>query len=180
MNYDLPKKLNIGGKDYDIYSDYRDILDIISMMKDPELHERDKQALIIAMFYPDWENIPQRDLKEAIEKCIWFINGGESETGAKGPRLMDWEQEFKIIVAPINRVLGKEIREMKYLHWWSLLSSYMEIGDCLFAQVVRVRERKSKGKMDKADREFYRKNRKLVDFTTTYTDAENDILKDWT
>ena len=93
---------------------------------------------------------------------------------------MDWEQDFQYIVAPVNRVMGKEIRSMDYLHWWTFISAYYEIGDCLFAQIVRIRERKAKGKpLDKSDQDFYRRNREIVDLKTTYTEQEDAILKQW-
>ena len=60
------------------------------------------------------------------------------------------------------------------------MSAYMEIGDCLFAQIVRIRERKAKGKpLDKSDAEFYRKNRKIVDMKAQYTEQENAVLDAW-
>jgi len=54
----------------------------------------------------------------------------------KGPKrkakLADWEQDFPLIVNPVNRVLGYEVRDCEYCHWWTFLSAYYEIGDCLF------------------------------------------------
>ena len=84
-------------------------------------------------------------------------------------------------MAPINRVLGKEIRAAEYLHWWTFISAYYEIGgDCTFAQIVRIREKKAKGKpLDKQEQAWYRQNRSLVDFRTNYTKAEDDVLKQW-
>ena len=93
---------------------------------------------------------------------------------------MDWKQDFKLIVAPINRVTGREIRSLDYLHWWTFLAAYYEIGDCLFAQVVRVREQKSRGKaLDNADAEFYRRNRDIVDLKTAYTQSDNEAFGAW-
>lgn len=181
MIYDLPKKLNIHGKDYDIRSDYRAILDILIALKDPELSERDRAAVALYIFYPEADSIPREDLEEALKQCFWFINGGESEAGAKGPRLMDWEQDFKYIAAPVNRVIGREIRDMEYLHWWSFLSAYLEIGDCTFAQIVSIRDKLARHKkLEKYEKDWLNRNRQLVDFKTTYTEAENDILKEWT
>lgn len=79
---------------------------------------------------------------------FWFINGGEYEDQMekKPPRLMDWEQDFQYIIAPVNHVIGREIRADAYLHWWTFLSAYMEIGECTFAQIVRIRDAKSRGK----------------------------------
>ena len=69
---------------------------------------------------------------------------------------------------------------MTYLHWWSFLSAYMGIGDCLFAQVVAIRDKKARGKkLDKADREFYRRNQDIIDIKKPLTEAEREILKEW-
>ena len=93
---------------------------------------------------------------------------------------MDWEQDYGLMIAPINRVIGREIRAMEYMHWWTFLAAYQEIGDCTFAQVVRIRYRLARGKtLDKSDREWYRKNRHLVDFKRKYTSADDELMKEW-
>ena len=47
--------------------------------------------------------------------------------------------------------------------------------------MIRIREKKAKGKpLDKSDREFYRKNRSMVDLKVTYTAEEENVLKAWT
>ena len=182
MIYDLPTSLEVGGKEYEIRSDYRAALDICVALSDPELEDREKAFIALTILYPDFDSIPQEHYKEAIEKCFWFINGGEEDTGPKTPQLVSWEQDFPLIVAPINRVLGKEIRSMEYLHWWSWLSAYMEIGgDCTFAQVVSIRDKQARHKtLDKVEKEWLKRNRHLVDFKRKYTQAEDELLKQWT
>lgn len=180
MNYDLPKSLTVGGAEYEIRSDYRDILEICAAMNDQELSDEDKALVALEIMFPAFDTIPPEHYQEAINKCFWFINCGDEGQNRKSPKLMDWEQDFQYIVAPVNRVMGAEIRAMEYLHWWSFISAYYEIGDCLFAQIVRIREMKAKGKpLDKSDQEFYRRNREIIDLKTTYTEREDAILKQW-
>ena len=181
MEYSLPKTVNVSGREYSIRSDYRAILDICTALVDPELDGHGNAEVLLRIFYPDFDEIPVDDYQEAAEQCIWFINCGSSEKNQRpAPKLMDWEQDFRYIVAPINRVIGCEIRETEYLHWWTFISAYYEIGDCLFAQIVRIRMLKAKGKpLDKMDREWYRDNRELVDLKTYYTEAENAVLNTW-
>jgi hypothetical protein len=94
---------------------------------------------------------------------------------------MDWQQDFPMIASPINRVLGTEIRSLEYLHWWTFIAAYQEIGDCTFAQVVSIRKKKSKNqKLDKSDQEFYKQNKHLVDFKRQYTKRDEDIIIKWT
>ena len=176
----LPTTVEIGGTEYAILSDYRAILDICAALSDPELSDQDKALVALDIFYPEFVDMPQDHYDDAIKRCFWFINCGEEPDSQPAPKLVDWELDFPRIVAPINRVTGSEIRSVEYMHWWTFMSAYMEIGDCLFAQIVRIRERKAKGKpLDKSDAEFYRKNRKIVDMKAQYTEQENAVLDAW-
>ena len=185
----LPTTVDIGGKEYAIRTDFRDILDVFAAMNDPDLRDdRERTIAVLVSFYPDIEAIPAELYEEAGERIAWFINGGSVETPRKSPKLMDWEQDFPYIVAPVNRVLGLDVRSVPYdfenntggLHWWTFMSAYQEIGDCLFAQIVGIRRKLVRGKkLDKSEQEFYRNNRQLVDFKRKYTEMENDILSMW-
>ena len=155
MKYDLPTAVEVNGTEHQIRSDYRDILTIIEALSDAELSEEEKAEAMLDIFYPDFAEMPQSDYEEAIKQCAKFINCGEEQREEKrGPKLMDWQQDFPLIVAPVNRVLGQEVRSVEYLHWWTWVSAYQEIGDCTFAQVVGIRNKKAKGKKIKANRSF--------------------------
>ena len=182
MTYGLPKSLEVCGTEYKIRSDFREILDILEILNDTELKEQERGFFTLLFFYPDFENIPAEHYQKAMEQCFWFINGGkhEQEGDKKPPRLMDWEQDFPYIIAPVNRVIGHEIRADDYLHWWTFLSAYMEIGECTFAQIVHIRDAQSRGKkLDDSDREWYRRNRELVDLKTKYTSEDENLFKLW-
>ena len=134
------------------------------------------------IFYPDADDIPDDLQQEAVDKCLVFLQGGRAQPkkDRKEAKLMDWEKDYPIIIGPVNKVMGQEVRATSYLHWWTFLSAYYEIGDCLFAQIVSLRQKLSKGKtLDKADREFYRNNKDLVDLQQTYSSEEKDIMDAW-
>jgi hypothetical protein len=186
MGYGLPTSVEINGKDFDVRYDFRVVLDIFEALNDPELSDADKAQAVLEMFYLDPYGID--DYQKAIDLCFEFINGGERErnSGEKKPRLVDWQMDFPRIVAPINRVLGYEVRAVPYdpetntggVHWYTFLGAYMEIGDCLFAQIVGIRSKKAKGKkLDKSEQDFYKANRDIIDIKTKYTEAEEDILR---
>ena len=188
MSYELPKSVEMDGKKFDIRYDFRVILEIFEAINDAQLTDQERALAVLQMFYVDFDAI--EDYEAAIRECFWFLNGGKyEESSKKKPRLVSWEQDFPYIVSPINRVLGYEIRAIQYdpatntggLHWWTFLSAYMEIGDCLFAQIVGIRSKKARGKkLDPSEQEFYRRNRDLVDIKVQYTEAEEDLLKQWT
>lgn len=185
LNMYLPTSIEVGGKEYRILSDYRAAIDIQIANADFELSDRERAVVALCIFYPDYDTIPQEDYEEAIEKCLWFLSGGETKPAdnekKKSTRLVDWEQDFPIIVSQINKILGYDIRGKEYLHWWTVLSAYREIDSkCLFAQVVQMRSKIAKRKkLDKSDREFYKANRDLIDFKKKYTSAEKEVFKQW-
>lgn len=182
MTYTLPTSVEINGQEYEVRSDFRAILDILEAINDVELDDQERAAVVLDIFYPGFEDMPSDDYEGAIAKCMWFINcGQENDTGKKPKKLVDWQQDFPVIVAPVNRVMGTEVRLLDYLHWWTFIGAYQEIGDCLFAQIVGIRQKLASGKsLDKSEREFYRNNRNLVDLKQRYTDAEVDFIRQWT
>ena len=181
VNYSLPTSVEVGGKEYPIQSDFRAALDILAALSDGELDNQDKAETALAIFYPTLEEMPYTDYQEALQQCFRFIDCGESpREEKKQPTLMSWSQDFSMIIAPVNRIAGCEVRALEYLHWWTFMSYYREIGDCLFSQVVSIRDKKARGKtLEKQEKEFYRRNRDLIDLKTTYTEAEKDVLVAW-
>lgn len=188
MNYGLPKSVEIHGEKFAVRYDYRVILEIIEVLNDPEFTDWERGFAVLQMFYVDYDQLT--DCDEAVKKCLEFINCGKADEGQKkkAPNLVDWEQDFQYIAGPVNRVLGYEIRDREYdektntggVHWWTFIGAYSEIGDCFFAQVVRIRELRAKGKtLDKQDREFYRRNREVIDLKVKLTENENDIVNKW-
>lgn len=76
--------------------------------------------------------------------------------------------------------MGQEIRALPYLHWWTFVGAFQEIGDCLFAQIIGIRQKLAKGKtLDKGEKDFYRSNRSLIDLKLKYTERENDLIRRW-
>ncbi len=178
MMYELPTSLEVDGIEYPIRSDYRAALDICVALADPELSNQDKAVALLAVLFEDYEAIS--DYEDAIKKALWFISCGDDKTPQrKTPKLMDWEQDFPYIVAPINRIAGCEIRQLPYMHWWTFISCYYEIGECTFSNIVSIRNKKAKGKkLEPYEKEFYRENRELIDFKTNgITDDEMLLVK---
>lgn len=187
MGYGLPKSVEINDQNFSIRYDFRVILTIFEVLDDEELSDEERAYTALKLFFVDFDIIPDYDA--AIGEMFWFINGGKTpDDKKKEPELVDWEKDFQLIVSPINRVLGREVRESEYdadtnsggIHWFTFLSAYMEIGDCLFAQVIRIRELKAKGRaLDKSDREFYRRNKNVVDIPKRISREEADTLSAW-
>ena len=176
INYDLQTDIEIDEKVYPINQkgDYRVILDILSALNDEELTERQKAEVALNLFYAF--NVPDNK-QTAIDEMMKFINIGEKPEEDDDPPVMDWEQDFNLYVPPLNKALGIEIRAVP-LHWWAFLGGYMEIdGKSTFANVIQIRRKLQKGKkLDEAEKEFYRENRKLVDIKKRLSKEDEEWL----
>ena len=187
MRYELPKTVNIRGEDHSIRYDFRVILEIMSMLQDDELTPEEKAEALLEMFY--LEPVARRDRKEAVDKCFAFMDADSDRPQKKHPKLTDFEQDFEFIIAPVNRVLGYESRAVEYdsenntggVHWWTFLAAYMEIGgDCLYSQIVSIRDKKQRRKkLEKWEKDWLRRNSDIVNLRTKYTDEENKLFSKW-
>lgn len=182
MNRRLPKSVEVDGKEYPINrnGDYEVILDVIEVLHADDLTEKERAVFALTIFY-DY-NIPE-NMEEALKKMMWFIACGEEDEENSKPTkpLVSWEKDFPLMVAPINRVIGYDVRSVDYCHWWTFISAYLEIGECMFATVVSIRNKLQKGKkLDKSEQEFYREHKKQVDLKTgtKYSAEEEEFFKD--
>jgi hypothetical protein len=191
----LPESLNISGKDYNIRSDYRNVLELFQVFNDPELETSDKWIVAIYMFFEDFqdeEDIANAILndgfsaEEAAKKISWFISGGKDNRNDTRPEppTFDWEQDEQMIFAAINNVAKKEVREVEYMHWWTFLGYFNEIGDGSFSFIVSIRHKLNHGKkLEKYEREFLNENKdkiilrkKLTEEEQKEEDAYRDML----
>ena len=179
--WDFPTKLNIGGVDYEIRTDYRAVLDVLSALNDPDLVEEDshstaymQSSVVLEIMFPEYEKIPSEHTQEALDKISEFIDMGISGDRKK-PKTMDWEQDAPILIPAINKVLNTEIRAEKYIHWWTFLGAYMEIGESLFSSVVNIRQKKANNeKLEKWEQKFYKDNKSLIDFEKVEKRSEEE------
>ena len=186
--WEFPTSLNVGGIDYEIRTDYRAVLDVLAALNDEELIDEDESVtafiqsrIMLEIMFPKYDTIPQENIAEALEKVVEFIDMGIADE-RKRPKTMDWEQDAPILIPAINKVLNREIRAEKYMHWWTFMGAYMEIGESLFSNVVHIRQKKASGKkLEKWEQDFYKDNKSLIDFKqkNNRSDKEKELLRDY-
>lgn len=173
----LPQKVSINDKEYEIRTDYRNILLIFEVMNDDYLDEGEKVVTIFSIFYKN--TIAAEDAAEAFSKVIWFINCGvpEPENKIKKHTTFDWVKDEQMIFSAINKVAGKEVRAIPYIHWWTFYGMFNEIGEGMFSTVVNIRIKKSRGKkLEKWELEFYRENKDMIDLPRKYTEKQKEQI----
>lgn len=177
----LPISLDLAGKEFEICSDYRVALIIFEAFDDPELNDYDRMEVMLRCLYKD--GIPPELVDEALKKAAWFLDGGEDYREASQQRqkkVMSWTQDEKMIFSAVNKTAGQEVRAVPYMHWWTFLGYFAEIGECLFTTVREIRDKKNKNKkLDKWEQEFYKEHKKMIDIEHKYSaqeQAERDAL----
>ena len=174
----LPTTLEVGGEDYEIRTDFRDCLLIMQAFQDVELTREEAGRVMLEVLYK--EIPPYEQIQEAMEKAVWFLDCGNVEENQSVPKrpLYDFEQDEQIIFSAINKVAGKEVRQIDYLHWWTFIGYFNEIGEGTFSTVVSIRSKKRKNqKLEKWEKDFCRDNRKLVELKRKYTREELEELE---
>lgn len=167
----LPKSLIVEGKEYPIRSDYRVALAIFEYFNDVQTGIYEKILTCIQCLYIE---VPD-NLQKAYNQAVWFLDGGQTEknTALQTKRLIDWKQDEQMIFSAINKIAGHEIRQDDYLHWWTFLGFFNEIGEGLFSTVINIRQKKNEGKkLENYEQEFYRKHKDLITLKQHYTPEE--------
>ena len=168
--WQLPETVVLGGEEYALHTDYRDILEIFSYLNHPDLPEFIRWEVALALFYD--RPVSEHHREEAIKFLSSFLTGGQTED-KPGPRLLDWEQDAPAIIADVNKVAGQEIRSLEHVHWWTFLSWFHAIGEGQLSTLVTLRDKLSRGKkLEGWEKDFYRENKKRVDLPKKYSAME--------
>lgn len=170
----LPRAVELGGREYAINTDYRDILDIIARLQDENEDQQTRLYVALALFYEGFPAMPPALWQQAAEQMMEFIGCGQpAADGPPPPQRIDWEQDQSMIVAEVNKVAGCEVRSLPYLHWWTFVGYFSCIGEGQLATVVSIRDKLRRGKkLEKWEQDFYRENRDLVRLKPRYTAEE--------
>lgn len=168
----LPEKIIIGAEEYEIRSDYHNVLSVFEAFQDPDMEEWEKwiaaiKLLIKPFVYADdvFEAIENGfDTEEAAKKIMWFISAGKEMGDKKELPVYDWIQDEQMIFSAINEVAGKEVREVEYMHWWTLSGYFNEISDkSSIAFVMGIRHKMNKKKkLEKYEQEYVNNNKESV------------------
>lgn len=164
MITDLPYTLTVDGVEKEIYPDFRNIILICNAFNDPHLTKTEKTQIMLEMIYVDnwWEF---DNIDEAAKQAIWFIDWGKIyENKENSPRIMDWEQDYNLIVSAVNnKVNVVDVRELPFMHWWTFLGYFSDRGECQFSSITEIRDKLNKGKkLEKWEKEILRENREQI------------------
>lgn len=171
----LPQSLPVGGHMLPIRADFRNVLRIFEAIEDARLSDRERAFVMLRRLYA--APLRPEDAEEALRKACWFCDGGDMpKTEPEPVRMLDWKHDESMLIPAVSRAAGvPDVRALPFLHWWSFLGLFCEIGDGMFSAVMQIRRKRAQGKkLDKAEREFLRKNAAAVLLRTDEEQAAID------
>ncbi len=181
----LPETLTVGGREYPIRTDYRDVLQVLEAFSDEELEHIEKWIVAVYLLFEDFscaDDVLEAvedgfDLGEAVEQISWFLSVGKLEEKDRDAPLYDWKQDEQMIFAAVNKVAGREVREADYMHWWTISGYVNSVDkDDFWTFVISIRDKlNKKKKLEKNEREFLNKNRELVILEKRKTREEQEL-----
>jgi hypothetical protein len=134
---------------------------VILAFEDDQLTGYEKQMIMLENLYPQ----PIEDVQAALEMGMKFLDGGKvGEDEDSGPRLFSFEKDANLIFAAFRQTHGIDLQNIEYLHWWSFLALFMDLGaDTAFCNLVGLRKRVKSGKATKEERETAREMGDMFD-----------------
>ena len=173
----LPTSLEVDGRNYEIRTDFRVALLIFQAFNDPELTDYEKNVICLQSLYKE---IPS-NVEAACTKAAWFLDGGDKPRSKQAPtKVIDWEQDEQLMFPAINKVAGYETRSADYVHWWTFLGFFNEIGEGLWQQIMNIRLKKAKHKkLEKWEKEFYKEHKEIIDLKKKLSKEEQEKEQKW-
>lgn len=181
----LPESLSIGGQEYNVRSDYRDVLQIFEAFSAPDLSVDEKWVVAIKLLIEPFSCADDVfkavedgfDVEDAVEKILWFIRAGKPQSDKEEFPIYDWSKDEQMIFSAINeKAKCVEVRYEQYLHWWTFLGYFEEIDkSSMISFVMNIRNKRNKGKkLEKHEQDFYNKNKELVDIQRPMSKEERE------
>lgn len=176
----LPTTVEVDGVEYDISSNFRDSILFELLMQDNNISERDKLLLGLQYYYRD--NIPE-NIKEAVEKMLWFYKCGKEEVESKGvgseedvSQVYSYEHDDDYIYAAFLDQYGIDLQDVEDLHWWKFKAMFKSLKeDNKISKIMGYRAMKIDKDMSANEKKFYREMKQIYSLPDLRTAEEKEL-----
>lgn len=169
----LPETVSVGGVEVGIDTDFRTSILLEELLNDPELTNLQKVMQAVEMFYGT-QVIRWEDRNEAIEKILWFYNGGtksqkeESVDGREDDEveatdaLYSFEHDADKIFAAFQHDYGIDLQSIDYMHWWKFKALFKGLSEeNEVVKIIGYRGMVIDPKLPSSQQDFYRKMKRI-------------------
>lgn len=110
----FPETIECCGVKYGINADFRNVLKILAILRDPEILDIQKPKLLLSLFFKGTPPI------NGVDMFCDFLGGGEEGDDNKETQY-DFEFDSEEIYSSFFMQYGIDLVEEKYLHWYKFL-----------------------------------------------------------
>ena len=189
--YEIPVTIEIDGRIFPIRckGDYRMVLDCFSCLNDFDLTQDERIYGALIIFYEDFNDLSDfigldSELIVSLVKSMYdFMECNENPMHSMPFKAIDWDKDSQMICSAVNKVAHTEVRSIEYLHWWTFMGYFSEVGDSVLSTVVGIRNKIKRGKkLEKYEKDFKAHNPHYFIWdsrTAEQIQDEQDILSIW-
>lgn len=160
----MPVWVNIGGKRYEIRTDFRISILFELLIQDDRLSEEEQTARALDLYYYEWPE----DLTSAVKSIMWFYRCGHDEykktrSGKQGAkRIYSFEHDAGYIYAAFMTQYRIDLQEIEYLHWWKFRAMFQSLSrQTEFVRIMEYRSVEINDKMSENQKIFYREMKRV-------------------
>lgn len=147
---------------YQIDSDFRSGIQICMALEDQSLSDMEKLAASAELLFPLIQPEIQ-DIQEAVE---WFLSGWNLDNIQKSNksndtvRILDFNIDQWRIYSAFKHQYGIDLNTAE-IHYWQFMGLLTTLEECAFTRVIDIRQKKTKNKMSKEEKEAILKAKKI-------------------
>ena len=172
----LPTRVNVGGVEMDIQSDFRTALLFEMLMDDGSVPAEDKGIQAIRLFFHSMPST-EDEAQEYIDRIMWFYRCGkepneymrarqekrEKQNDADDrSRIYDFRYDDDYIYAAFIQQYGINLNSIEYMHWWEFRALFKGLtGNTEFVKIMEFRGMKITDSMSKEQKSYYRKMKRI-------------------
>lgn len=159
----LPETVEIDGLKYPIHTDFRISILFEQLLADTELTEPEKLMQALQLYYP----LLPANIPTAIDQMLWFYRCGKEQKAVEDEKpsaaVFDYDVDDQYIYAAYLDQYGIDLQDVK-LHWWKFKALFAGLKeDNKLCKIMSYRAMDIPGDMPKAQKEFYKKMKKLYE-----------------
>ncbi|MDI2883748.1 bacteriophage Gp15 family protein [Clostridioides difficile] len=182
----LPESVEIDGKEYKINTDFRISILFEMLIQDNSISDEEKGENALLLYYP----VIPTNTTMAIEKIIWFYSCGKKENnvddgyqggaGSSKSQIYSYDYDDEYIYSAFLGQYGIDLQDIEKLHWWKFKALFKSLKeDTEIVKIMGYRAMDVSGDMPKAQKDFYRKMKKIHAIPLPQNEVEkiNEIEK---
>ena len=151
-------------KGYPISADYRNMIQVNMILREPDISDAEKTVAALEQLYP--ETPP--DIQLALDGLTWFYSRGELEGASAGqeggkpaPRAFDFDQDANLIYAAFYAAYGISLTTVEFLHWWEFMALLEGLPENTLLKRIMYYRTVDINELSKAERKHVKRMKQL-------------------